>query len=219
MRIYTKSRKLIVSLLIRSSLLRSWLHFFKISQWRLCSSRKLRLVLSLSLSQKDGRETPASGLIYFYGDISERASAGAAGKRLSCGGSVCRTSSQGFGTLPLALHTWTASEAAGGNSPALGRISQRESAPPPRFTLRLHYTIPNKPEYCILRSRSSPSLQRFLKRPGALERKNEVYGMSGKIRIDPLANGSWRGLLPFRGENTMMYAKKRAERISLALYV
>lgn len=53
-----------------------------------------------------------------------------------------------FGTLPLALHTWT----------AMPSKRQAAAAPlafrsvPSRFTSRLHYTISNKPEYCILRS-------------------------------------------------------------------
>lgn len=51
--------------------------------------------------------------------------------------------SRGFGTLPLALH--------------LGRVLPRGfPAPPARFTPRLHYTIPNKLGYCILRCRAGP---------------------------------------------------------------
>lgn len=53
-----------------------------------------------------------------------------------------------FGTLPLALHTWTAAPS---KQQAVAVLLAFRSAPS-RFTPRLHYTISNKPEYCILRS-------------------------------------------------------------------
>jgi len=54
-----------------------------------------------------------------------------------------------FGTLPLALHTWTAAPSK--RQAAAAPLAFRSA--PSRFTPRLHYTISNKLEYCILRSR------------------------------------------------------------------
>lgn len=83
-----------------------------------------------------------------------------------------------FGTLPFALHTWIAPS----SKRQAGSFAVRNV--PSRFTPRLHYTISNELEYCILHSLLS--LQRLLKRQSAIECKNKMYDMSEYF----IANGS-----------------------------
>ncbi|EZA62270.1 hypothetical protein X777_00638 [Ooceraea biroi] len=140
----------------------------------------------------DGREATASGLILLWGH--QRARIRPESLENGCLAAECLSHEL--------ARIWNAATCSTYVNCSGKRGSRRQQPPslafrnaPPRFTPRLHYTISNKPEYCILRSRSNPSLQRLLKRLDALEHKNELHGMSRKIRIDSSTDGLGRGLL------------------------